>query len=110
MRVHSQRKPRQAESDRLCKLYVDDVRRFDVVREVRVHEGEDSIAIWTLISAPPFEDELREPIYDAQINVLLEATKANIDFRVVNLEEYPVEALDGVIPTESKLIWNRDIA
>jgi hypothetical protein len=86
------------------------VEDLGIVQEVRYYQGEEGVIVWTVISAPPFEDDVRDPLYDAQINVLRKLDKPIIDFRVVNLEEFPKGAIDRIIPPYSETIWKRHLA
>ena len=52
----------------LSKVYIDMVSEIEIVQQVLIEETVDTINVWTIIDAPPFEDSLRTPIYDAQIN------------------------------------------
>ena len=54
----------------LYKAFVNIVSKVDFVKQVLIEETIDVSTIWTIIDAKPFEDSLREPIYDAEINVL----------------------------------------
>lgn len=93
----------------LCQGYVERVRTIGIVRKVLLIETEDIPTIWTIIDALPFEDSLRQPIYEAQLHVLraLEAT-TRLDFYVLNVSELPEgEQLTHIVPSGGKLLLER---
>ena len=95
--------------DELCKNYVEIVSTISIVRQVFLVESKDVLTIWTIIDAPPFEDSLRTPIYKAQLDIL-SALKENttLDFYILNvLELSKDENLQGIIPSDAKLVWER---
>ena len=95
--------------DELCKDYVDMVSTIEVVRRILLVEDSGVTTIWTIIDAPPFEDSLRTPIYEAQIKIL-STLKENIplDFYVLNLSEISEdEELESIVPSNAKLVWER---
>ena len=97
------------ELGQLCEDYVERVSTLRIVRKVLLVETEDIPTIWTIIDSTPFEDSVREPIYQAQLQVLraLEGTTL-LDFYVLNVSELPEdEELDNVVPANAKLLWER---
>lgn len=95
------------DSRQACDLYVNFVKKIDIVQEVRRIETGEGVAIWTIISAPPFEDDLRDPIYDAQIEVFQRLDRHIVGFRVLNVREYPEDSLDKIVPLDSQVVWKR---
>ena len=96
-------------SAKLAIGYVNIVRSIEVVKEILLQTKEDIVTIWTIIDAPPFQDDLRMPIYDAQVIVLrtLE-NNIHIDFHIVNLSELPnTVGIEQIIPLNAKCIWSR---
>jgi len=93
----------------LCKAYVDLVSTINIVRQVLIVTTNHIATIWTIIDAPPFQDSLRTPIYDAQVKIL-STLKENIplDFYVLNVAELSEdEKLEDIIPSNAKLVWER---
>jgi hypothetical protein len=88
-------------------LYLKRMKKIDIVQEVRCVEDKGGITIWTIISAPPFEYDLRDPIYDAQIEVFQRLDRPVVDFRVLNVREYPEDSLTKVVPTNVQSMWKR---
>lgn len=96
--------------DRAYSDYIDKVKNIKVVREVLLVETDDVSTLWTIIESPPFDDTIREPIYNAQLHIL-RSIKGNtsIDFYVLNLLELPEnEEKSSFIPAHAKLIWKRE--
>lgn len=90
--------------------YLNMVKNIQVVREVLLVETEDISTLYTIIECTPFDDTLREPIYDAQLHIL-RSIKGNvsIDFYVLNLLELPeYEEKASFIPAYAKLLWKRE--
>ncbi len=93
---------------RYVKEYVEKVKPIEYVREVRVIENEGGYPrIWTIIEAPPFEDSLLNPIFEAE-GEILRTGNIPVDFELLNLSEYPDKtALSGVIPPEARSVCRR---
>lgn len=93
----------------LCENYLNMANTVEVVKQILIVEDEEGFTIWTVIEAEPFDDSLRKPIYQAQIDMLrqIEDDKP-IDFHILNILEYTnLEALQDVIPHNAKIIWQR---
>ena len=93
----------------LCKAYLEIVSNIDIVRQVFLVESKDATIIWTIVAAPPFEDSLRTPIYDAQVKILSSIKEATrLDFYVLNARELSEDVeIDSIIPSNGKLVWKR---
>ena len=93
----------------LVTRYVNIVVKIEVVKTVRIRAEEDRVTIWTVIEAPPFQDELRIPIYDAQTEVLrMDEGNIRVDFNLVNVSEIPITAsIEQIIPPNARCIWSR---
>lgn len=103
------RKSRVAIIDELCRAYVQIVNSINEVVKVLLVEDEDVAEIWTIIDAPPFEDQLRIPVYDAQLETLRSSqVEIPVEFHVLNLLEISDKrALERIIPPHARLIWQR---
>ena len=88
-------------------LYVEKVKQLEVVQEVRYFGSEDAICILTLISAPPWDNRARRPVYEAQGEVIDTFTKPMIDFRLIHLNEFPGRSQEDFLPSDTELIWKR---
>jgi hypothetical protein len=91
----------------VSKLFIDKIQSIGAVREVLLVEDEDEATIWTVISATPFEDEIRRPVYEAQLEVLQSVDQALVDFRLVNIEEFPSANRGQILPREAKILLKR---
>lgn len=93
----------------LYELFVDSVSEVDFVQQVLVEETIDVSTIWTIINTTPFEDSLRDPIYDAEIKVLgMLKGDISLDFSILNVSELvDKQEVDSVIPPKAKLLWKR---
>ena len=95
--------------DELTNAYIQIVSSINIVHKVLVVETTEAATIWTIIDAPPFEDSYRDLVYDAQIEIF-NMTKEDIplDFYILNVSELVnKQELDKIIPSNSKLVWER---
>ena len=76
--------------------YVDRVAEIPAVRLVALSQSEEEETVWTVISAPQFEDDYRRPVYDAQSEAIRLADAPLFTFRVINLEEMRAELADAL--------------
>lgn len=74
--------------------YVNRVAEIPTVRLVALSQPEEGDAVWTVISAPQFEDSYRRPVYDAQSEAIRLADTQLFTFRVINIEEMTAELAD----------------
>jgi hypothetical protein len=63
--------------------------------------------LWTVISAEPFEEAQRDPVYHAELQALQEEPSESVDFRLVNLDEFPPESRDSLLPRGAVLLFER---
>lgn len=94
---------------RVCEQYVEQVSGIELVKEILIALADRPPIIWTVISATPFKDALRKPIYQAQLAILRSLDEnAEIDFRIVNTSEIRGgEKALGLMLAESLVIWQR---
>jgi hypothetical protein len=93
----------------LYKAYVEAVSNIDIVQKVLLSQDEEAVIIWTIIDAPPFDDSLRTPIYEAQLRIL-RAVKGDtlLDFHVLNVSELPRnQYVQEIIPLDFDVLWQR---
>jgi len=93
--------------DALADRFVGRVRELPQVTRVFLDVSGDSARLLTVIKAPPFERQYRDPVYDAELAVLAAFPDAQIDFGVVNESEYPAEARAALVPTSSVALYTR---
>lgn len=96
-------------SEKIYDTYVSTVNKLDIVQQVGITQTPGGTTIWTMIDATPFDDSLRMPIYDAQLEVLRGFSKdIAIDFHVVNIAELRgIGKLEDILPRLMKPIWTR---
>lgn len=94
-----------------CKAYIEEVKNLDVALKVLLSKSEDEnvYIIWTIIEAPPFDDDLRIPIYEAQLKILKSLKEDTfIDFHVVNLSELlENQNIEDIVPPVTDILWQR---
>lgn len=98
MSTTSARADPDAASHRLVERYVRLVTMVPQVRRVLLEQTAGGPRIWTVISARPFDDAPRDALYQAELEVLQEEPLASMDFRLVNLDEFPLEAHASLLP------------
>ncbi|GEM_PF-5740329 len=73
-----------------CSAFLNKVRSIPEVSEVWFEkQADDDATIWTLISAPPLSYDVRDAVYQAQVDVLAALTEPILGFQVINLRELP---------------------
>lgn len=92
---------------KLCNAYIEKISSMDIVDKVILVDDEDVTTCWTIIDALPFDDSLREPIYEAQLEILRSMDDdVPLDFHVLNIAELPdPEKLEQIIPSDAQTIW-----
>jgi hypothetical protein len=95
--------------DNLCKSYIQMLNSIEIAKELYTTDTNSGIICWTIVDAEPFNSNLLEPIYNAQVDIYtkMESTLA-LEFRVVNLKEInDSKELLNILPPSAKLIWQR---
>ena len=69
-------------------------------------DDDEGPAIWTIISATPFDDGPRNRVIEAQINVMKSARGA-LGFRLINLEELDHAFRDDYMSDIGTVLWHR---
>ena len=99
-------RPRQ--SQELPHRFAQRVSTIDAVKAVMSVRTHDGTRIWTILDRDPENRNLRDSIYDIEGEVLAEFRNVNVDFRLINLSEYPNP---GTIQLPShKVIYQREQA
>ena len=88
--------------------FVDAVSGFPSIRLIALETSnlEDEYRVWTVISAPPFEDQFRSPVYEAQSDALRLADYPLLAFRLLNSQELAVE-LTEALPESYVVLFER---
>lgn len=95
--------------DSLCKSYIQILNSIEIAKELYTTYTNSGIICWTIVDTEPFNSNLLEPIYNAQVDIYtkMESTLA-LDFRVLNLKELNnSKELLNILPPSAKLIWRR---
>jgi len=93
----------------LCDVYVGLVKNLSIARQIFLTETDDQTTIFTIIDAPPFEDKLRQPIYEAQLQLLrMSADDVRLGFDVSNVQELKDAGnITRIVPEGAQLLWQR---
>lgn len=89
-------------------------RRFvDLLRDVEYvdtiileNEEREAPELWTVLSSPAFEEGYRDPVYEAQGQVIDELSEPVFDFRVVNVNDHGGR-LEHVLPAHGRVLYQR---
>ena len=100
------RGPVLSKRKRAEKRYLALVREIPEVVEVRLADDDEGSAIWTIISAVPFDDIPRDRVIKAQIEVMKDA-KCAVGFRLINLEELGHEFRNNYVSGLGTVLWSR---
>ena len=92
---------------RLVRSYVDQVAQLPWAQKVLVEKAKGGHPrVWTVISAPPFEFQFREAVFQAELAARQAAPTVLVDFRLVNPEELDHEA-ELTLPTDHAVVFER---
>ncbi len=72
-----------------------------------MEESRTPAYIWTVISAPPFEDTNRAPVYEAETAVLQQETYPLVGFHLINVQEIEQD-LSNALPASHQILFERD--
>ena len=86
--------------------YLKLAREIPEVVEVHLVDDDEGPAIWTIISATPFDDGPRNRVINAQIDVMKSARCA-LGFRLINLEELDCAFRDDYVSDIGTVLWRR---
>ena len=86
--------------------YLELVRDIPEVVEVRLADDDEGPAIWTIISATPFDDGPRDRVIEAQIDVM-KGGRCALGFRLINLEELDHAFRDDYVSGIGMVLWSR---
>ena len=90
----------------IARAFVAAVRKVPHVQQVLLDDPEQVRHVWTVISAPPFEDQYRMPVYEAELEALEQTGYPPIDFRLINTQELATDpAL--VLPSSYHTVFRR---
>ena len=90
----------------IARVFVPAVRKVSHVRQVLVDDPEHVGHVWTVISAPPFEDRYRMPVYEAELGALEQTGYPAIDFHLINMQEVAAD-LSSVLPSSYHMVYRR---
>ena len=78
----------------------------EVVQVILVQENEGQ-SLLTVIDTTPFEDEPRNKVFEAQIQVMQEMETPLLGFHLVNIRELPEHSLNKQGSLTGKVLWRR---
>jgi len=93
----------------LCNSYIEMVSKIDIVKEIYYSYVNNVINCWTIIDAEPYDIVIREPIYNAQVEIYKKlGDDLSFDFHILNLSElHDQQKLNEILPQNANLIWRR---
>ena len=95
--------------ERYSRNYQKALESLKYVKQILSVVNADMYSIWTVIEAPPFNDRYRDPIYNAQLNVLQQVgDDISIDFHILNTSELCEDIqTEDIVPHGAKIIWQQ---
>ena len=93
--------------NRIQEQYIELVKDVPEAVEVRLVEEADGQSLLTVISATPFDDEPRDKVFSAQLNILNKMESPLFGFHLVNVQELPSRSIDQLGSKMGKTVWRR---
>lgn len=90
----------------VVQAFVAVARRLPHVQQILVDDPVQVRRIWTIITAPPFEDSYRMEVYEAQLAALGAAGYPPTDFRLINTQEFTTD-INAVLPPRYQVVFRR---
>ena len=87
--------------------YIKLVSDIPEVREVRLLDDDEGPALWTIISATPFDNGPRDRVIEAQIDVMRSMEEPLLGFRLINIRELNEEFSEEYISDIGTIAWSR---
>jgi hypothetical protein len=87
--------------------YLELVREIPEVVEVFLVDDDEGPALWTIISAIPFDNGPRDRVIEAQIDVMKVMEEPLLGFRLINLEELDGAFRDDYVSDIGTVLWHR---
>ena len=100
------RRERSLPSKQVERGYLKLVQDIPEVVEVRLADDDEGAAIWTIISATPFDDVPRDRVIMAQMEVMKKA-ECDVGFHLINLEELDREFRTNYMSGIGTVLWAR---
>jgi hypothetical protein len=97
---------RTTDMSALQKRFSDLVGALPQARRVLLETTDEGVCLWTVIEARPFDRAQREPVYEAQREVL-RSYPFDVEFRLINLAEYGPTRTSDVLPGDAQVVWAR---
>ncbi len=105
----ARKNPSMYQAMEAARRFADLLRGVDYVEKVVLEEaGWEGLRLWTVLSAPPFEEQYREAVYEAQSAVIDGLDAPVFDFRVVNVNELHGRVED-VLPAGAEVLYERPV-
>jgi hypothetical protein len=76
----------------LSERFAQKASRLQSVEAVIVRSTNDTVTIWTILDREPYRREIRDAVYDLEVETLNEFPEAHVDFRLINTAEYDTSA------------------
>ncbi|MDE0822434.1 MAG: hypothetical protein OSB07_00450 [Dehalococcoidia bacterium] len=86
--------------------YIDLMKKIPEVIEVHLADDEEGQSLWTVISATPFENEPRDRVFSAQIEIMRMMDKPLLEFHLTNIQEMPGGSINGGVQSIGTVLWS----
>jgi hypothetical protein len=95
-----------AELERVVTCFLQHVEKLPYVQRVLLESTAGRRRVWTVISAPPFDTDYRNPVRDAEVEALAASDIPVVGFRLINLREIEDDPVK-VLPTPAFILYQR---
>lgn len=72
----------------LSERFAQKAARLQSVEAVIVRNTNSTVTIWTILDREPYKREIRDAVYDLEVEMLKQFSEAEVDFRLINTAEY----------------------
>jgi hypothetical protein len=86
--------------------FVERVREIAAVRRVAVAAEGDEINVCTIVDAEPQAPLGRNAVYTAELAAYDQHPDLTIDFRVVNVADFPARPIEQFIPADANIVYS----
>ena len=88
------------------RAFVEHVRENASVRRVAVTAIGDEINVCTIIDAEPQDPLGRNAVYTAELAAYDRYPDLTVDFRVINVADFPARPVEQFIPTNANIVYS----
>lgn len=100
--------PGDTATKQVIDAFVQAVSAIPHVSMVLIEESGQYPKVWTVITAPPFDDAYSRPVYAAQMLVSEREDQPAVDFRLLNINELAAP-LGTIVPAHHRVAYQQGV-